>query len=68
VRTSATELETDLVDLSLCGLQEAMTVRHPLVVASLDALTESLVERSAAQDNSGSGSPHFATDCSGITV
>ncbi|GAB3666665.1 hypothetical protein [Streptomyces sparsus] len=68
MRTSATECETDLVDLSLCGLQEAMAVRHPLVVTSLDALMESLLERSAAQDNSGSGSPHFATGCSGTPV
>lgn len=62
--TSATELETDVVDLSHCGLQDVMTCHDPLVVDALHTLVRHLGERSAAQSNSGGGgSPYFAAGC-----
>ncbi|BCL32003.1 hypothetical protein GCM10017557_68620 [Streptomyces aurantiacus] len=64
VTTSATEFETDLVDLSQCGLQEVMTFHDPLVVDALHTLVRHLGERSAAQaNNGGGGSPYFAAGC-----
>ncbi|MDB1088321.1 hypothetical protein PJ985_12170 [Streptomyces sp. ACA25] len=64
--TSATEFETDLVDLSHCGLREVMSLRDPLVVDALDALVRHLRERAAVQaDGGGEGSPHLATGCAG---
>ncbi|WP_405621079.1 hypothetical protein [Streptomyces sp. NBC_00076] len=62
--TSATEFETDLVDLSRCGLQEVMTLRGPAVDEALSTLVRHLGEKTAAQSASGgAGSPHLAVDC-----
>lgn len=62
--TSATEFETDLVDLSRCGLHEVMTIRDPLLQDALHTLVRHLGERSAAQSNSGSGSsPYLPAAC-----
>ncbi|NEA98394.1 hypothetical protein [Streptomyces sp. SID13726] len=63
--TYATEFETDLIDLSRCGLQEVMALRDPAVVDAMSALVRHLGERTAAQSASGgAGSPHLAVDCS----
>jgi len=65
VTTSATEFETDLIDLSRCGLQEVMALRDSAVVDALSTLVRHLGERAAAQSASGGdGSPHLAVDCS----
>ncbi|MEV1082147.1 hypothetical protein AB0I98_28490 [Streptomyces sp. NPDC050211] len=62
--SSATEFETDLVDLSQCGLQEVMTFHDPLVVDALHTLVRYLGEGPAAQSaNGGGGSPYFAAGC-----
>ncbi|MGW0332491.1 hypothetical protein ACWD0J_11575 [Streptomyces sp. NPDC003011] len=62
--TSATEFETDLVDLSRCGLQEVMTLHGPVVREALSTLVRHLGEKAAAQSASGgAGSPHLAVDC-----
>jgi hypothetical protein len=64
VTTTATEFETDLVDLSRCGLHEVMTIHDPLLTEALDSLVRHLRERSAFQNNSGSGgSPYLAAAC-----
>ena len=68
VRTSATdtEVETDIVDLSNCGLEELMALRDPLVVGSLDALVRHVTERAATlKASGGDDSPYFTSDCGG---
>ncbi|MDT0433095.1 MULTISPECIES: hypothetical protein [Streptomyces] len=64
--TTATEFESDLVDLSRCGLHEVMTLHDPLFVDALDVLVRHLGERPTFQSNSGAGnSPYLAADCDG---
>ncbi|MEU9337871.1 hypothetical protein AB0D49_32685 [Streptomyces sp. NPDC048290] len=64
--TSATEFETDLVDLSRCGLHEVMTLHDPVFVAAVQALVTRLGESPAIQNDSGSNnSPYLAVDCGG---
>lgn len=68
MRTSATdtEVETEIVDLSNCGLEELMALRDPLVVGSLDALVRHVVERAAVLAASdGGNSPYLVSDCGG---
>ncbi|MER7974037.1 hypothetical protein ABZ439_19050 [Streptomyces sp. NPDC005840] len=66
VTTTATEFESDLVDLSRCGLHEVMTLHDPLFVDALDVLVRHLGERPTFQSNSGAGnSPYLAADCDG---
>lgn len=64
--SSTTEIESGLVDLSRCGLQEAMTLHDPLVVESQDALLRVLVQEAAGQNaGGGAGSSHFVSRCDG---
>ncbi|PZT71001.1 hypothetical protein DN402_00755 [Streptomyces sp. SW4] len=51
--TSATEFETDLVDLSRCGLQDVMTSHDPRFVDALHTLVRRLGETPALQSASG---------------
>ncbi|MCT7356181.1 hypothetical protein N4P33_29120 [Streptomyces sp. 15-116A] len=62
--TSATEIETDLIDLSRCGLREVMALRDATVTDALSSLVRHLGEKTAAQSASGgAGSPYLAVDC-----
>ncbi|GAA1417207.1 hypothetical protein GCM10009601_10780 [Streptomyces thermospinosisporus] len=62
--TSATEIETDVIDLSRCGLREVMALRDDSVTDALSSLVRHLGERTAAQSASGgAGSPYLAVDC-----
>ncbi|MET7737606.1 MULTISPECIES: hypothetical protein [unclassified Streptomyces] len=64
--TTATEFETDLVDLSRCGLHGVMTLHDPLLADALRTLVRHLDERSAFQSASGgAGSPYLAAECDG---
>lgn len=67
--TSATEFETDLIDLSRCGLQEVLALQDPAIVDALSDLVQHLGERAGAQSNSGgAGSPHLAVACSPVQL
>ncbi|MFF9622536.1 hypothetical protein [Streptomyces griseosporeus] len=62
--TSATEFETDLVDLSRCGLHEVMTIRDPLLQDALHTLVRHLADRPALQsDSGGNSSPYLPAAC-----
>lgn len=64
--SSATEFETDLVDLSRCGLDEVMSLRDARVVEALDTLVRHLgVGAMTQRDGSGSGSTYFVARCGG---
>lgn len=64
VRTSTTDIESGLVDLSRFGLQEAMTLCDPLVVESQSVLLKSLMEEAGGQDAGGpGGSTYFLSAC-----
>ncbi|MGW6144602.1 hypothetical protein [Streptomyces sp. NPDC055140] len=61
MRTSTTDIETGLVDLSRWGLQEAMALRDPLVAEAQHALLEHLTEDAVGQVVGGGGeNPYFS--------
>ena len=67
MRTSVTDIETDVVDLSDCGLSEAMTLQDPLIVESLAVLCSHLAEQPEIQNAGGprERGEHFDTLCQG---
>lgn len=62
--TTATEFETDLVDLSRWGLRGVMALEDPLLADALRTLVRGLGTTTAAQNNAGSqGSPYLVVGC-----
>jgi hypothetical protein len=69
VWTSPTDIETDVVDLSHCGLGEAMTLQDPLLMASLESVVEAVAGQPEMQSAGGTDNPnpseYFPAPCSG---
>lgn len=61
MRLSATEIETDLVDLSGWGLGEVMALSDPQLVQAQSTLLRHLVDHAVGlRGGNGEGSPYFA--------
>lgn len=61
MRLSATDIETDLVDLSGWGLREVMARSDPQLVQAQNTLLRHLVDHAVGlRGGDGSGSPYFA--------
>lgn len=61
MRLSATEIETDLVDLSGWGLGEVMALSDPQLVQAQSTLLRHLVDHAVGlRGGDGQGSPYFA--------
>ncbi|MEV5351538.1 hypothetical protein [Streptomyces sp. NPDC052693] len=61
MRLSATDIETDLVDLSGWSLREVMALRDPQLVQAQNTLLRHLVDHAVGlRGGDGSGSPYFA--------
>ena len=68
MRTFATDIESDVVDLSRCGLLEALALQDPSVTASLEALLGRLAEQPEIQAVGGGTddkNEHFSLLCQG---
>jgi hypothetical protein len=53
VKTSTTDIDSGLVDLSRCGLREAMTLSGPSITQAEEELLEELIREATGQSAGG---------------